>query len=182
MFFEKKTMVILCHPLVSSNQNNHTERRKNMHPYLVDRGRLDKKLVDYAGGQFLMETKIEDKEGMVFRGEIRFCSIPNMNQKLVLVYFNWLCERRFGTDEFLRPIPIWVLLKPPLEFQFLSVKFTSYYFQRKKEGREERIKMWTDPLGEVCRFFKKGDPSNLKQKEPCGEFSPCYKFEPDSDL
>jgi len=149
-----------------------------MHGYYYDRTRLKKKLEKFNLGQFLMETKVGDKQGLVFRGEIRFCSIPDMDEKIVMVYFNWLCEQRFGVDQFFTPIPRWVLLEPPVGFQNLIVNFSSYYFQRKKEGREERIKMWSSH-GEVCRFFKRGDPSNLEKKGD--EFLPGYQPESNPD-
>lgn len=149
-----------------------------MHGYFWSRKRLKEKLSEFTGGQFLMETKLESKEGFVFRGEIRDWSIPDMKKKRVLIYFNWLCEQRFGLDQFWRPVPKWVLLEPPPGSQCLDVQYKSYYLQRQKEGRKKRIKMWT-PLGEVCRFYQKDDPSNLKQQE--GEFLPCYEpSKPDS--
>ncbi|MEI8174695.1 MAG: hypothetical protein WCG28_01970 [bacterium] len=139
-----------------------------MHGYFWDVSRLREEMAKFAGGQFLMETKV----GLVFRGEIRDWVIPDVNKKKILVYFNWLCEPRFGVDKFFTPKPKWILFNPPLGFQFLNVEFTCYYFQRKKLGREERIKMWT-PQGEICRFFQKADPSNLKQQGD--ELLPCYK-------
>ncbi|OGI95442.1 hypothetical protein A2917_02675 [Candidatus Nomurabacteria bacterium RIFCSPLOWO2_01_FULL_42_17] len=140
-----------------------------MHGYYWSRVSLEKELKKFAGGQFLMETK----EGLVFRGQIQKWSIPDMGQRKVLVYFDWLCERRFGVDKDFKPISKWVLLEPPSGFQCLTIEFTSYYFQRKRKDREERIKMWT-LLGEVCRFFQKEDPSNLRQQES-GEFLPYYQ-------
>lgn len=152
-----------------------------MHGYYWDRLRLKKKLEEFTGGQFLMETK----EGLVFRGEMEKWFIPDMSQRRIFIYFSWLCERHFRLDELFRPVTKWTLLESPARSHCLNVEFTTYYFQRKRDGkdgkepREERIKMWT-PLGEVCRFFKGNDPSNLKQQEPGDEFLPCYKPKPDS--
>lgn len=139
--------------------------RLNVHGYFTSRKRLKKRLIEFKNGQFLMETK----PGLVFRGEIRECQIPDMGKKRVLILFNWLCERRFSVDSTFTPIPKWVRLELPLETQLqLEVDYTSYYFQ--KEGR--RIKMWT-PQKEVCRFYKQGDNENLLQAGE--EFVPCYE-------
>ena len=144
-----------------------------MHLYYSCRKRLKKELIKFLGGQFLMERK----DGLVFRGQIRELFIPDMDKKVLRVGFDWLCEPHFGVDQFLEPKPKWVLLQIPPEFE-LVVEYTSYYFQRKKDGkdgkgiREERIKMWT-PRGEACRIFQAKDPSNLKQQGD--EFLPCYQ-------
>lgn len=141
-----------------------------MHGYYWDRVRLKEKLEEFTGGQFLMETKA----GLVFRGEIRDVFIPDMNRKQLFVVFEWLCEPRFGgLDKNSHPMQSWILLEPLAESQHLDVEFRFYYLQRKREDREERIKMWT-VLGEVCRFFKKGDLSNLV-KQKSGEFLPSYQ-------
>ena len=110
-----------------------------MHGYYRDRMRLNNKLATFDGGQFL----IENKNGLVYRGEIRDWSIPDMSQKRILIFPSWLCEPSFGVDKDFKPVPKWVLVKPTLGFRFLNVEFTFYYFQRKREDREERIKMWT---------------------------------------
>ena len=59
-----------------------------MHGYYWDRQRLKNKLAAFSGGQFL----IESKNGLVYRGEIKEWSIPDMEKKLVSVCFVWLCE------------------------------------------------------------------------------------------
>lgn len=152
-----------------------------MHGYFWCRKRLKERLKTFVGGQFLMETMVETEvrsrvkatretsKGLVFRGKIESCSIPDMTQKRVLIYFSWLCEGRFGLNELWQPIPKWVLLEPPLGSQHLDVEFTTYYFQRRKG----RIKMWTTTRGEVCRFYQSDDPSNLRREGD--EFVPCYE-------
>ena len=119
------------------------------------------KLAEFDGGQFSMETK----EGLVFRGEIRDCYAPNDKNKRVLISFNWLSERRFVLDNYWKSRPKWYLIETPTGSPYLDVRFTTYYSQ----PDEDRIKMWGE-LGEICRFFKKGDHSNLVR---CGdEFVP----------
>lgn len=147
-----------------------------MHLYYTCRKRLLEEVnKKFLFGQFLMERQ----DGLVFRGQFRRLIIPNMDKKLVEVEFVWLREPRFvGVDKFCQPIPPkWVLVQIPLCFR-LRVEYTSYYFQRKRDGtdgkevREERIKMRT-PRNEVCRIFQENDPSNLKQHGD--EFLPCYQ-------
>lgn len=139
-----------------------------MHGYFWCREKLKRKLEAFAGGQFLMETK----QGLVFRGEIAGWSIPDMNRRRIVIQFAWLCERHFGIDARWNPVTRWVLLEPPTGSPGLDVEFTTYYFQRKRDDRGERIKMWNSS-GEVCRFYTKDDPENLRQ---VGEsFLPHYK-------
>ena len=123
-----------------------------MHGYYWDKEYLKNKLVEFNGGQFLMETR----EGLTFRGEIKECVIQSNKNRRVLIFFNWLSERRFFLDEWWRPKPRWVMLEPPHSSSTLDVGFSSYYTQQD----EDRIKMW-GTFGEVCRFFKREDHTNL---------------------
>ncbi len=123
-----------------------------MHGYYWDKEYLKNRLAGFNGGQFLMETK----EGLTFRGEIKECVIPSNKNRRVLISFNWLSERRLFLDEWWKPKTRWVLIEPPRGSSFLDVGFSSYYTQQD----EERIKMW-GAFGEVCRFFKKEDHTNL---------------------
>lgn len=123
-----------------------------MHGYFWDKKRLEKRLGKFQNGQFLMETK----EGLMFRGEIKECVIPAGKNRRVLIAFNWLCERRFILNEWWKPVPKWVRLESPIGSSHLDVIFSTYYIQYD----EERLKMWGE-LGEVCRFFKKDDHTNL---------------------
>lgn len=123
-----------------------------MHGYFWDRKYLERKLTEFNKGQFLMETK----EGLIFRGEIKECVIPSKKNRRVLISFEWLSERRLFLDAWWKPKPRWVLLEPPRGVPFLDVGFTSYYTQQD----EERIKMW-GTFGEVCKFFRKDDHTNL---------------------
>lgn len=127
-----------------------------MHAYRWDRKYLKDKLTEFDGGQFLMDTK----EGLIFRGEIKECVIPNDKARRVLVSFSWLCERRLFLDELWKPKPRWVLIEPPHGSSFLDVEFSSYYTQQD----EDRVKMW-GTFGEVCRFFRKEDHTNLIRDE-----------------
>ena len=150
-----------------------------MHLRYTDRRRLAGMLLKFYGGQFLEENK----DGLIYRGEIESWVIPDMNRKQVRIRFKWLCEKRFGMDKnFFVPVPKWVLVKLPPNFE-LVVDYTSYYFQRerkiekpKKPARRARIKLFT--TRGICRFFQKFDPSNLTQSED--EFLPC-SFSPGSD-
>lgn len=131
-----------------------------MHGYYWDRQKLKDKLSAFSDGQFLLIAR----SGLILRGEIKGWSIPDMNKRRVVLSFKWLCEEHFGKWH-------------PSGSLNLDVEFRFFYFQRKKEGREERVKMWTT-FGEVCRFFVKDDPSNLKQQND--EFMPRYKHKHDS--
>lgn len=135
-----------------------------MHGYFWDKKRLGKRLGKFQNGQFLMETK----EGLVFRGEIKECVIPTGKNRQVLIAFNWLCEQRFVLDEWWKPVPKWTRVEPPIGSLHLDVTFSTYYIQYD----EERLKMWGE-FGEVCRFFKKDDYTNLVQNGH--EFVPYYK-------
>jgi len=136
------------------------------HLHRWDKGRLEKILGKFVGreAQFLMETK----EGLVFRGEISDCLVPNDRNKRVFVYFNWLTERRFVPDEGGKQKLKWFLQdSPPGGSPLLDVGFAYYYSQ----PDEDRLKMKGD-RGEVCHFFKKEDHTNLVR---CGdEFTPYY--------
>lgn len=149
-----------------------------MHGYYDKPSRLKEKLAEFVGGQFLLETKIGDKRGLVLRGEIIRFDIPDLTQRRVLIYFGRLWEQRFGVTELFRPVSKWILHEPPLTAQFVEVHWRWYYFQRKrvgekgKEDREERIRIKTDQK-EDLHIYKIGDPTNIIDKE--GSFLPNYE-------
>lgn len=123
-----------------------------MHGYCFDKEKLKRKLKEFKKGQFLMETK----EGLVFRGEIKECVIPDERYRKISMSFNWLCERIFILDALWEPVPTWVRLEPPIGSSHLDVEFSSYYIQHD----EERLKMWST-FSEKCHFFKWKDLTNL---------------------
>ena len=143
------------------------------------------------GGQFLIKTKIhpeelerlihtgneelemrpqpEEVEGQVFRGEILRLEIPNIDERVVVIHFTWLCERRVSFDRNWSPKPKWVLIPPTsmqcsdthqiIFSQSMRLRYDSFYFP--KEGEQwERLKLWI--RGEdYGRLYKLGDPENL---------------------
>ena len=123
-----------------------------MHLYYRSNERLRLALTEFTEGQFSMVTK----EGLVFRGEIQSCVIPKNSLRQIFISFAWLCERRFVFNNLWTPKPKWSLLGPPTGESMLEVGFSFYYLQ----PEEERIKIWSE-LGEVCRFYKKNDYTNL---------------------
>ncbi len=133
-----------------------------MHQYFWSPERLKKKLDDFSGGQFRMETK----EGLVFQGEIDSWEIPDLNKRILNIHFRRLFERRFKLNSKWSPVERWVEFEPPSGTTCLNIEYTTYYFQARKENekgrenRKERIKGWTR-YGEIFRFYKKGDPYNL---------------------
>lgn len=140
-----------------------------MHGYYWDRVRLKNKLAAFTSGQFLIETKLQDEERLVFRGDVKVWDIPDMSKRRIVVYFDQLWEQRFGWDASIsRRVSKWVSINP----LSMEVDYRYYYFQRERQDRLERIKLWT-PIGEVCRCFRLGDPSNLKQEG--GVFLPLYR-------
>jgi hypothetical protein len=136
-----------------------------MHLYYWDKKRLEKTLVKFIGGQFLMETK----EGLVFRGEISEYFVPDNRNKMVIITFNWLSERRLVSDANWNLVPKWYRLKPPIGHSLMNVGFTTYYSQ----PDEDRLKMWGEQ-GEVCHFFRKEDHTNLVSRGD--EFVPYWQL------
>lgn len=137
-----------------------------MHLYHVNLQRLRDRLADFSGGQFLMETK----EGLVFRGEVSRCFVPEGQSKQVSVFFNWLSERRFVLDAGWSLRPKWFPLQPPNGLQIpyrLDLGYSSYYYQ----PDEDRVKMWGERK-EVCHFFMPWDHTNLVLVEGRNEFVP----------
>jgi hypothetical protein len=138
--------------------------------------RLQNKLPEFVGGQFLMERSWD---GLVFRGWINDLSIPDIKRKLVRLEFSHLWEPYFGIDAFFTPVAKWKLVTLlSTQVGVMSLDYEKYYFQRKrvqdgmKPAREERVKLLTS-RGEVWRLFKQGDPTNLVQQG--AEILPCYK-------
>ena len=159
-----------------------------MHPYYWSRIRLVRILKSFQGGQFLMKTRLTEKDArllmhkglsekntqlilmtkvekndeLVLRGGISFLDIPDMSKRGVVVHFSWLCERHFRFNAQGSLVSQWELIPPPPEHcrQAVDVEFISYYFP--KSGK--RLKMWTS-LGEYCRFYKPDDPDNLVRSE-----------------
>jgi hypothetical protein len=127
-----------------------------MHLYYRDIKRLEKVLRKFAGGQFLMEAT----GGLVFRGKINNCVVPTDQGRRIFIHFDWLCERRLVLEEWPKLTPKWFLLEPTVGHSYLDVGFTSYYPQ----PDEGRLKMWGE-FGEVCRFFRRSDYTNLVKNE-----------------
>lgn len=140
-----------------------------MHGYWRSRKRLLKKLGAFRDGQF----RIESPNGATFQGEFSECVIPDLGIKALEVNFKWIAGLKYTLGEGWKPQEYWWKLDKPKKP--LPVKFTYYYFQRRRHGirgksnREERIKLLT-PDGEVCRIYKVGDPLTLIESE--GRFLP----------
>ncbi len=162
---------------------NNQQKATSVHKYLFSRNRLKERIPEFIGGQFLMKTKLkkedvkrlmsrgisesetqfllnaqaEERDSMVLRGEIQALEIPDMNRKIVVVHFTWLCERHLFFDASDQLVPKWVPIpSAPQCHKLINVHFISYYFP--KWGK--RLKMWT-ALGEYCRFYKLDDDDNL---------------------
>ncbi len=129
-----------------------------MHLYLWSVENLRKKLDKYVAGQFQIETKDGIYRGKI--SEIRLSSNPK--ERKLEVVFDWLCIRRLRNDDLQLRILVWEEV-PRLESiskHCIAVKFKWYYFQRKRQDRNERVKLKTD-LNEICRFYRFNDPCCL---------------------
>jgi hypothetical protein len=139
-----------------------------MHGYFWNRKHLAEILKEFVGGQFQMIRRTK-QDTLHFRGEVEKINVA-ADQKKISFSFNWLCEERLVHDWSLQSRLKWFLLDHPVGNHSLEVPFRAYYVQ----PDEDRIKLWGGGWNEVCRFYKKGDHTNLTSNGD--EIVPCWEL------
>jgi hypothetical protein len=129
-----------------------------MHLYRFNPVKLAEALKKFVGGQVEIKTNVKCC-GSILRGEIQsYTVVGQVGNSRVLLTLNWLCELRMRFDHQHQwvPRPIWEPIKT-IGTPFLDIPFTAFY----EQPDEERLKMWGEGWGEVCKFFKAEDWTNL---------------------
>ncbi|HTE48613.1 MAG TPA: hypothetical protein VK675_01765 [Candidatus Paceibacterota bacterium] len=162
-----------------------------MHLWYWNAKRLEKTLKEFVGGQMM----IDEKDGLKLRGQTSRFIVYNRGEKRILIFVDWLCERKFVVDKFWKPIPKWFPLEPPtalVSSNWLSERKyvldqmsidspirESYLLEPPSDPffldvgfttyysqpDEDRLKMFGE-FGGICHFFRKNDHTNLVR---CGE-------------
>lgn len=136
-----------------------------MHPYYWSRKRLRSLLPQFHGGQFRLAKLTPEEEPdqsvlLMFHGEIRSISIPDMTAKKVVIESKWLYTRSFFFDANEKLQTRWTLVTPR-RVREIPFDFIVYYPQ---PNRNDRLKL--KGCGrEFCRFYRRGDPATLKETE-----------------
>ncbi len=109
---------------------------------------------------------------MHLRGEIRKIEVSN-GVKTVTITFSWLYEERQVHNWKLDAKLKWFPLERPFQNEMkelcLNIPFDSF----RLHPDEDRVKMWGGGFGDISRFYKAFDHTNLEQEG--GELIPYLK-------